>query len=139
MNNDDSANNDPIGSALNMTPMPYDPVQKLMGQALDDSAQTDFTQARANIMDLISKGTESFDKLSMIAEASQHPRAFEVLSTMFNSLIEANKELLDLQLKIRKIDDAGKVSNDEARVINNNLFVSTAELHKMLKSIPKDE
>jgi Terminase DNA packaging enzyme len=140
----DNANNDPIAAAMNMTPMiPGDQpgqIMKLMGDALDDSAKKDFTTARANILNLIDTGTESFDKLVQIATASQHPRAFEVVSTLMKTLVDANKDLLEIQSKIREIDNSDTPQNGEARVINNNLFVgSTHELQKMLKSMGKND
>ena len=140
----DSANNDPISSALNMTPLiPGDEpnqVTKLIGEMFDDSAKADFTTARANIHKLIESGTDSLDKLVQIAAASQHPRAFEVVSTLMKTLLDANKDLLDIQSKIREIDGADTPKNGDARVINNNLFVgSTLELQRMIKNMSKND
>jgi hypothetical protein len=140
----DNANNDPIAAAMNMTPMiPGDQpsqIMKLMGEALDDSAKKDFTTARANILSLIDTGTDSFEKLVQIAAASQHPRAFEVVSTLMKTLVDANKDLLEIQSKIREIDNSDAPRNKDAQIVNNNLFVgSTLELQKMLKSMVKND
>lgn len=140
----DNANNDPISSALNMAPMiPGDQpnqVMKLINDAFDDSAKTDFTTARANLLRLIESGTVSLEKLTEIAAQSQHPRAFEVVSTMINTLINANKELLELQTKIREISAADTSSGNNPQVVNNNLFVgSTQELLKALKNLNHEQ
>lgn len=140
----ENANNDPIAAAMNMTPMiPGDQpnqIMKLMGEALDDSAKKDFTTARANLLSLIDTGTDSFEKLVQIAAASQHPRAFEVVSTLMKTLVDANKDLLEIQSKIREIEGADTPRNGEAQVVNNNLFVgSTLELQKMLKTMVKND
>lgn len=136
---DDNANNDPIGKALNITPMIASTtkmVDNLLANAHDDSARKDFESARANVIDMIETGQEALVKLSQIASSSQHPRAFEVMAKLMETLITANKELLELQTKIREIDAADTPINDKAQTINNNLFVgSTAELQKMIENL----
>lgn len=134
----DNANNDPFGKALGIPPLKttFNAVTTLMADAQNDSAKVDFNTARANILELISNGNEAMSKLAMIAESSQHPRAFEVLSKMMETMIQANKELLELQTKIREIDSSDVPMNENARTVNNNLFVgSTAELQKMIADI----
>lgn len=139
MSDDKKANNDPISQALNMIPMDNsrDNVLQLIEAAADESAKTDFSMARDNLHRLIQSGTVSLERLTEIAAQSQHPRAFEVLANMINTLVNANKELLELQTKIREINAAdGKGPAGGPQVINNNLFVgSTQELLKTLKSI----
>jgi hypothetical protein len=139
----DSANNDPISSALNMVPLNAEQqVAKLIDNAFDDSAKNDFSLARTNLMELIQTGTVSLERLAEIASQSQHPRAFEVVSTMINTLIAANEKLLDLQVKIRELNSMdGKGPAGGPQVINNNLFVgSTQELLKTLKNMnPKQD
>ena len=72
----------------------------------------------------------------MVADSSQHPRAYEVLAKLMDTIIDANKDLLDLQTKIRDINTADTPLNEKAKTINNNLFVgSTAELQKVLKEL----
>jgi len=136
-----TANNDPIGKALNLTPMGTDSVVKsLVAKAHDDSAKNDFEMARANIHEVIQNGLTAIDKLSQIADQSQHPRAFEVLSTLMKTMLDANKDLLELQKKIREIDAADSSINDEAKSITNNLFVgSTAELQKVISDMRNDK
>jgi hypothetical protein len=75
-------------------------------------------------------------KLAQIADSSQHPRAFEVLAKLMDTMLNANEKLLALQTKIREIDAADTPVNEKAKTINNNLFVgSTAELQKVLKDM----
>jgi hypothetical protein len=92
--------------------------------------------ARSNIYEVITTGQEALLKLSEIASSSQHPRAFEVLAKLMDSITSASKDLLVLQTKIREIDAADSPINEKAQTINNNLFVgSTAELQKVLKDL----
>lgn len=111
-------------------------VQQIIAEAHNDSAKNDFETARSNIINLIESGNEAILNLSQIASSSQHPRAYEVLAKLYDSLLTANKELLQLQVKIREINAADAPISEQAKTINNNLFVgSTAELQKMIENI----
>lgn len=96
----------------------------------------DFTYARENFYNVIEKGTEALEDMLRVAQASEHPRAYEVVSTIMKTLMDANKDLVDLSDKKAKRDEPEK----EQQVTNNNLFVgSTAELQKMLKDMRNNE
>jgi hypothetical protein len=131
-----NANNDPLGKALNLKPVEIDMVKTMEAKAHDDSAKTDFEMARANVYEVIQNGLTAIDKLSQIADQSQHPRAFEVLSGLMKTMLDANKDLLELQKKIREIDNVDSPTNQDAKAVTNNLFVgSTAELQKMIENM----
>ena len=136
-----AANNDPISNALNMKPLEIEvnPLKSIIQAAHNDSAQQDFEKARGNIHDILDNGTDAMVKLAQIADQSQHPRAFEVLATLMKTMLDANKDLLDLQKKIRDIKDSDEPHNDTAgKSITNNLFVgSTSELQKMIENLKK--
>jgi hypothetical protein len=129
MINDD---NDPIGKALGVNPM-NETVKNIIADAHNDSAGIDFETARANVINVIESGQEAIATLSQIAESSQHPRAYEVLAKLMDTVVNANKSLLDFQTKIREINNIDSPINSQAKTINNNLFVgSTAELQKVI-------
>jgi uncharacterized protein YsxB (DUF464 family) len=132
-----NANNDPLGAALNLTPLATDnAVKSIVAKAHNDTAKNDFEMARANIHEVIQTGTYAIEKLSQIADQSQHPRAFEVLATLMKTMLDANKDLLDLQKKIREISAADEPTNENAKQVTNNLFVgSTAELQKAIEDM----
>lgn len=132
---------DPIGKALGLPPLVYEKeIDNMLVKAHDDSAKNDFESARANLYEVIQTGKEAIDKLSDIASNSQHPRAFEVLAKLMDTVVNTNKELLELQTKIREIDAKDSPINEKAQTINNNLFVgSTAELQKVLKDMKNNE
>lgn len=135
----DEANNDPIANAMNMMPVTSF-IDQLEAKGHDDSAQNDFEKARANLYEVIDVGQTSLIKLAKIAESSRHPRAFEVLSNLMKTIVDANKDLLILQKQIREIELKDEPHNEKAKTINNNLFVgSTAELQKMIQSLNKNE
>jgi len=132
---------DPMGKALGIAPLQYEKqIDTLIAKAHDDSARNDFEAARANLYQVIQTGNEAMDKLNEIAGQSQHPRAFEVLAKLMDTMVATNKELLELQSKIREIDAKDSPISEQAKTINNNLFVgSTAELQKVLKEMKSNE
>lgn len=139
---EEEKDDDPIGKALGLTPIEksVDVVSNLLATAHNDSAKTDFEAARANIHNMIENGNDAMHKLALIAESSQHPRAFEVLAKLMDTMLNANEKLLDLQVKIRDINVADAPMNEKAKTINNNLFVgSTAELQKVLQDLKKND
>ena len=52
---------------------------------------SDYKYARENLYGVIEKGTEALDTLIELAKASEHPRAFEVVSQLTKTLVDANK------------------------------------------------
>ena len=133
----DNANNDPIANALGVTPLYQSKaVSTIIADAHNDSARQDFETARANVLTMIESGGEAIDTLSEIATSSQHPRAFEVLAKLIDTTLQANKDLLELQTKIREISAIDTPTNENAKTINNNLFVgSTAELQQVIENM----
>lgn len=130
-----TGNNNPIFNALNLSPID-DPVKAIVAKAHDDSARNDFEMARSNIHEVIQNGTYAIEKLAQIADSSQHPRAFEVLAKLMDTMLQANKDLMELQKQIRSITAADAPTNDQAQQVTNNLFVgSTADLQKVIEEI----
>jgi hypothetical protein len=138
MNDDDDES--PIDRALNLGPINQTyskTISSIIDQARDDSADEDFTFSRANIREVIENGTEAIAKLTIIAQQSQNPRAYEVLAKLMDTVTNASKELLELQEKIRTIDKADVTRDDDSKSqVTNNLFVgSTHELQKMIENM----
>ena len=104
-----------------------EPVKK----ELSPDAENDYKYARENIHDAIDKGSEALDYLLELAKQSEHPRAFEVVSTLTKTLVDANKDLLNIQKQIKELN---KEERSDPQNVTNALFVgSTADLQKMLK------
>ena len=129
---------DKIGESLGLDPLEgelIEPIKKEIVQAPEESDQ-DFKYARENFYNIIETGTEALQQMLDVAKASEHPRAYEVVSTIMKTLVDANKDLVSMSEK--KAKDQPKEEN--AQVTNNNLFVgSTADLQKMLKDIREDD
>jgi hypothetical protein len=67
-----------------------------------------------------------------IAKQSESARAFEVVTNLIKTMVDANKDLLALAKTKKELDKTDAPTNE--KTVNNNLFVgSSAELLKMLK------
>jgi len=105
----------------------------------DTKLDNDYEYARANFYNIIESGSEALEQMLDVAKASEHPRAYEVVSTIMKTLIDSNKELVAMSSK--KAKDSEEVPADSGKpVTNNNLFVgSTSELQQMLKDLRNNE
>jgi len=98
---------------------------------LKEDLKDAYEQSKSNLQDLIDEGKDAMYELRQIASAGQHPRAFEVYATMLKNMVDANKELLNIQKQMRDMD--GKKKDGDTR-IDKAIFVgSTAELNKLIK------
>lgn len=70
---------------------------------LDHDLKTDYENTRSNIDSLIQKGTEAIDDMLAIARQSEKARDFEVAGNMIKTVVDASKELLEIQKKMRDI------------------------------------
>lgn len=91
----------------------------------------DIELAKANIENIISLGDDSVKEMVEIAKQSESPRAFEVVSTLMKTLLDANKDYVEMSTKKRYAKEEANPAKQE--VTNNNLIVSTADLLKMIK------
>ena len=104
-------------------------IEKLDAQ--NDEIDADYQYARDNLRSIINAAQASIEDLSSIASTSESPRAYEVLSGLIKTIVDANKDLLELQRKVKllKQEEDSKPQN-----VTNALFVgSTIELQKLIK------
>jgi hypothetical protein len=110
--------------------VPIDPVQ-----IEENETVKDIGLAKKNIENIIKHGDDSLVEIISIAKQSQSPRAFEVVSALMKTLLDANKDFVDMSMKKKYAIDEMNAPKEAAQnnVTNNNLIVSTADLLKMLK------
>ena len=96
----------------------------------------DYQYARENLYNVIERGSDALNNLVEIANQSESPRAYEIVGQLIKTLSDSNKDLLELQSKVKKLkDDEPKGPNS----VTNALFVgNTAELQKLIKDRKKD-
>ena len=95
----------------------------------------DIELAKANIENIINLGDDAVKEMTSIAKQSESPRAFEVVSTLMKTLLDANKDYVEMSTKKRY---AKEEESPSTQVTNNNLIVSTADLLKMIKGDNED-
>jgi ribosomal protein S14 len=101
---------------------------------LDQEVEEDFRLARENLRELIHDGKNSIPGLMDVADQSQHPRSYEVLGNYLKLQAEMNKDLVEMaETKLRVRDSQRKSRNQGPSTVNQNLFITTADLQKMLK------
>lgn len=127
--------NDKIGESLGIAPIEGEIIEPDEKQE-PGNEENDFEYARTNFYSVIENGTKALEEMMDVARASEHPRAYEVVSTLMKTLIDANKDLVSMHEKKRK----NEIPEEPKSVTNNNLFVgSTAQLQQMLKDMRNDE
>jgi len=105
---------------------------------MTDSANNDFEYARTVYHDILAKGSQAMDEMIGVATATEHPRAFEVLSTMMKTLADVNGNLIDLHKKKKDFDKSDQPAALPGATTNNVFFGSTADLQKLLIDQMKD-
>jgi len=98
----------------------------------EQDIETDYQYARENLYKVIESGSGALDELVELAKQSQSPRAFEIVGQLVKTLTDANKDLLEVQKKVKdlKREEKSKGPNN----VTNALFVgNTTDLQKMLK------
>jgi|TARA_B110000908_G_C10149792_1_gene400747 hypothetical protein len=103
----------------------------------NNDVEDDYKFARDHYYKLAEKGEEAIELMLELARDSEHPRAFEVLSTMLKQNAEVADRLMELQKKTKEVkkDDNNPLSltNGSAALTQNNVFVgSTSDLQRML-------
>tara|TARA_B100001115_G_scaffold150421_1_gene119736 strand:- start:730 stop:1176 length:447 start_codon:yes stop_codon:yes gene_type:complete len=98
----------------------------------------DYEYSRAQLYSLVEKGQEAVDGALDVAQQSDSARAYEVAGQLIKHVADTADKLVDLQKKMKEIDEVNTKQNT-TNVTNNSLFVgSTSELQKMLKKTMKD-
>ena len=133
-------NFDKIDETLNTTSETVD-IQPIVEESAvtkpseNKDVQKDYEYTRGNLYSLIEKGQETLNGIMDLADQTQSPRAYEVAGQIIKSVADTTDKLLDLQKKLRDIDEE---KEGPTSVTNNAMFVgSTAELQKMLKEMNK--
>ena len=122
--------NQTLSEVLDVEPIEYQTKEIVeVKTPVEDDAEF----ARTNIRDLISKGNNAIDNLLLVANASEHPRAYEVAAGLIKNLADLNKDLLEIQKRKRDLDPTHSKGNTTN--IDKAVFVgSTTELVKFLKN-----
>ena len=136
---------DSIDDALDITDrgaeiMKKEPASKPVKKVKSDKQDLtkDYEYSRAQLYSLVEKGQEAVDGALDVAQQSDSARAYEVAGQLIKHVADTADKLVDLQKKMKEIDEVNTKQNS-TNVTNNSLFVgSTDDLQKMLKKVSKE-
>jgi hypothetical protein len=93
----------------------------------------DFATARKNLHQIIHKGNDALEEALLVAKTSEHPRAFEVVGGLIKTLVDANKDLLDIQKKLKDLKKNDEEKAPQSVQAQNAIFVgNAAELQQLI-------
>lgn len=107
-----------------------------------DKISDDYDNTRDNLYELLNKGKDALEHALVVAQNSEHPRAFEVVGNLMKQLSDINHQLVDLHAKRADLENKSLKENDSGtkNITNNAIFVgSTSELSKMIENMKKGD
>lgn len=100
--------------------------------ASETEKEEDLQYVRANLYDLIEKGSSAATNALAVANESQHPRAYEVAGNLIKSVADLTDKLVSLQKAKLELNPEQETKTNIN--VDKAVFVgSTAELLKALK------
>ena len=100
---------------------------------LDHDLKVDYEKTRNNLDSLIAKGTDAIDDMLSIARQSEKARDFEVAGNMIKTMVDASKDLLEIQKTMR--DMTGKKESGTTNIKNAVFVGSTTELLRAMREL----
>jgi len=127
-----------LEDSLGLTPLPmlaneHDFMPEV---AKDQQAEADVDQVRENLYRAVDAASQAVQDMIIIAQQSQHPKAYEALNAIIKTYADVSMGLADLHMKKQRINGKQQKPEDAGPNVTNNLFVgSTAELTKLLDEL----
>ena len=100
--------------------------------ATQEQADSDYALVRKNLKNIINQSEAAIEGILDVASESESPRAYEVVSQLIHSSLDANTKLLELHKRMKDLKKEEGGSGPKS-ITNNSIYVgSTAELQKFL-------
>ena len=113
-----------------------EPSDKELSILLDHDLKIDYEKTRDNLDSLIAKGTDAIDDMLSIARQSEKARDFEVAGNMIKTMVDASKDLLEIQKTMRTMTTKKEGTTN----IKNAVFVgSTTELLRAMRELKDND
>lgn len=110
-----------------------------MSKQDDDKVENDFEFVRQTQYDLLVKGSAALEDMMEVARATEHPRAFEVLSNMMKNVADISNSLMDVHKKKKDYHKLDTPALPAGQTTNNVFIGSTSDLQRMLHNKQKDD
>jgi hypothetical protein len=100
-----------------------------------ENLDVDYDKMRGVLDFLVEKGRAAVDSAFDVADRSQQPRAYEVLSILIKSTADVTKDLMETHKGMLEVESVSSIADDSmsASVQNNTFFIGTT--HELLDAI----
>ena len=88
-----------------------------------DDIEKDYEYTRGNLYSIIEKGQEAINGILELAQDSEMPRAYEVAGQLIKSVSDATDKLMDLQKKLKDVEEETTQKGPNRYVLAVNLNV----------------
>lgn len=133
--------NDKLSEILDIDPITVSstditlPTTPPLSNTSNNTISEDAAYARENIRGLIANSMPTLQNLITIADNSQHPRAYEVVTQFIKAISDLNKDLMDIHKKETELTKTDTPSNGAGINVKNAVFVGTTkELQESFKN-----
>lgn len=103
----------------------------------DSGLQADYEYAHQNVRDAIEIATAALQSMAAIADQSQHPKAYDTLGKLLDSVVKANREFLEIRGVKKSLEPPETKDSPQKIDVHNALFVTTADLQRLLTDARK--
>lgn len=128
-----------VGNEIVPYELPSEPIDTQQDQ------QDDYRLARKVLRNLIEKGNDAIDEISVIARQNESARSFEVVSTLIKTVADTTKDLYQLQKMTKDLkgpdpDTDPRKKNPDSINVEQAVFVgSAAELLSAIKKKKEED
>jgi len=110
-----------------------------LSKTSSEQADSDYALVRKNLKNIITQSEAAIEGILDVASESESPRAYEVVSQLIHSSLDANTKLLELHKRMKDLKKEEGGSTPKS-ITNNSIYVgSTAELQKFLAERKKSK
>lgn len=104
-------------------------VEKEREEALQSMSNDDFEKARESFKKLIDMGFASLEDMQTLAQDSEHPRMFEVMAKMMDSVRQSSTDLMEASKKKQEFDKNNSTKSEAEKQNNssNVTFIGTTD------------
>lgn len=107
----------------------------------DEEFSNDIEDARQNLKTIMDQGEGALDEMRKVAQATEHPRAYEVMSTMMRSMIDANKAFIDVSEKKHQTKKKNREQQGptDGKYVQNNQYVFNGNAADIISELENQE
>jgi hypothetical protein len=129
------------GALIEQEPQPprvYPVVDSSEHPVTQKERDDDFATVRATLHRILQKAENNLDDLSIVAKGSEHPRSYEVVSTLINTITDITVKIVEVHEKKAKLD-LGKTESPIGNIEQQNNIVFTGSTAELLDSLKRSK